>query len=104
MVRQGIALKIVEDKQVHGILESVSPVVFLVHTLGIGLGERRVVVQGGDGHGELAHWMEGGRASVDDFLDKLGESATGGPILGEFGNLLGGRDLASEEEPEETLW
>lgn len=35
--------------QVHGVLEGVSPVILLVNTLRVGLGERRGVLEGGDG-------------------------------------------------------
>jgi len=45
-----------------------------------------------------------GRTSVDDFLNKLGNSSTGSPLLGEFCDLCLGRNFASDEKPEESFW
>lgn len=47
--------------------------------------------------------MESRRASVKDFLDKLGNGGTGSPVAGELLDLLLGGDLAGNEEPEETF-
>ena len=47
--------------------------------------------------------MEGRRAAVDEILNELGEGAASGPVLAEFGDLLLGGDLASNEQPEETF-
>lgn len=55
----------------------------------------------GDGYTELAHGMEGGRASVENFLDELGNGRTSSPILGKGGDLLLGGHLTGKEEPEE---
>lgn len=89
--------------QVHGILESVSPVVLLVDTLGVGLGEGRLVLERIDSDGELSHWVEGAWAAVDQLLDELWNIGAGGPLSGEVANLLLTWDFASQEEPEETL-
>jgi hypothetical protein len=48
--------------------------------------------------------VQGRRASVKDFLDELGNGSASGPLLGESGNLLLGRDLTGDEQPEETFW
>lgn len=89
--------------QVHGVLKGVSPVVLLVDTLGVGLGERRGVLEGGNGQGELSHGVKVGRAVVDQLLDELGDVGAGGPLGGQVADLLLGRDLASQEKPEETF-
>jgi hypothetical protein len=47
--------------------------------------------------------VEGGRASVNDFLNEFRNSTTISPVLGELGNLLLGWDLSSQKEPEKTL-
>jgi hypothetical protein len=47
--------------------------------------------------------VEGGRASVNDFLNEFRDSTTSGPVLGELGNLLLRWYLSSQEEPEKTL-
>lgn len=88
--------------QVHGILESVSPVILLVDTLGVGLREGRLVLESIDSDGELSHWVEGGWAAVDDLLDELWNVGAGGPLSGEVADLLLTWDLTSQEEPEET--
>ena len=61
------------------------------------------MVEGGDGQAELGHGVEGGRASVEDLFDKLGESGASSPLLGEGFDLLLGGDLTGDQEPEETL-
>lgn len=58
---------------------------------------------GGDGHAELGHGMESGRATVEDFLDKFGELSTGSPFLAKCLGLLGGRDFTSKKEPEKSF-
>lgn len=47
--------------------------------------------------------MEGVGASVNELLDELGDLGSGGPFLREALDLLGGRDLSGEEEPEERF-
>ena len=92
-----------DNLQVHRILEGGAPVVLLVDTLLVSLGERRVVVESSHSERELGHGVEGGRASVKDFLNELGEGGTGSPLLGKLGDLLLGGDLAGDKEPEETF-
>jgi hypothetical protein len=53
--------------------------------------------------GELRHGVEGVGASVDQLLDELGDLGTSSPLLGKTLDLLRGRDLSGEEEPEESL-
>lgn len=89
--------------EVHGVLEGVVPVVLLVDTLGIGLGEGRLVLKSGDGQRELGHGVEGAGAAVDELLNELGEVGAGSPLSRQVADLLLSRDLASQEEPEETL-
>lgn len=88
--------------QVHGVLEGVPPVVLLVHALCVGLGERRGVLKGSDGEGELSHGVEVRGAAVDELLDELGDLGAGSPFGGQVAHLLLGRNLTSQEKPEET--
>lgn len=89
--------------QVHAVLEGWAPVILLADTLLVRLRERGVVVKGGHGQRELRHRVEGGRAAIKDLLDELRNSSTGSPVAREGLDLLLGWDLASKEEPEETL-
>lgn len=54
-----------------------------------------------DGDGELAHRVEGGRASVDELLDEGRELGTGSPFTRESSGLFLSGNLAREKEPEE---
>ena len=89
--------------EVHGVLEGVLPVLVLLHALGVGLGEGGLVLESGDGEGELGHGVEVAGAAVDELLDELGDIGAGGPLGGEVADLLLGGDLAGQEEPEETF-
>jgi hypothetical protein len=89
--------------EVHGVLESVLPVLGLLHALGVSLSEGRLVLQSGDGDGELSHGVEGVGAAVNELLNELGEVGAGSPLGGEVANLLLGGNLTGKEEPEETL-
>ena len=89
--------------EVHGVLESVLPVLALLHALGVGLGEVGLVLERGDGEGELSHGVEVVGAAVDELGDERRELAAGGPLGGQVADLLLSGDLAGEEEPEETL-
>lgn len=88
--------------EVHGVLKGVAPVLLLVNTLGVGTGERRGLLESGDGKGELGHGVQVGRAAVDQLLDELGDVGAGGPLGGEVADLLLGGDLTGQEKPEET--
>ena len=89
--------------QVHRVLEGVAPVLLLVDTLGVGLGEGRLVLQSGHGQRELGHGVEGAGAAVDELLDELGDIGAGSPLGRQVTDLLLGGDLAGQQEPEETL-
>lgn len=88
--------------QVHGVLEGVLPIVLLVDTLGVGLGEGGLVLKSGDSEGELGHWVQSGRAAVNQFLNELGHIGAGGPFCGEGADLLFAWDLAGQEQPEKS--
>ncbi|KAI6759071.1 hypothetical protein HG531_013832 [Fusarium graminearum] len=90
------------SNEVHRVLKGVSPVLLLVDTLGVGLGEAGGVLESSNGQGELSHGVEVGRAVVDELLDELGEIGAGSPLSGEVADLLLSRDLTSQEKPEET--
>lgn len=86
--------------EVHGILIGVAPVLLLVNTLSIGLGELGLVLESSDGQRELGHRVKGVRASVNELLDELGNLRAGSPLGGESLDLLSGRDLAGQQQPE----
>lgn len=88
--------------EVHGVLEGKAPVILLGETLGVGLSELRLVLQSGDGKGELGHGVEGVGAAVDELLNELGDLGAGSPVGGETLNLLSSGDLTGQQEPEET--
>lgn len=67
------------------------------------MGRGRQPTHGSDGERELRHGVERRRAGVDEVLDELGDGGAGGPVGRELGALLGGRDLARQEQPEEGL-
>lgn len=87
--------------QVHGILIDGLPVVLLGRTLGISLGERGIMVERGDGEGELRHGVQRIRASVNQVFHKLGQFPAGGPFGGQALDLFRGGDFTGDEEPEE---
>jgi hypothetical protein len=64
---------------------------------------RRLNTDRSDSEGELTHGVESGRASVEQLLNKLGDSGTSSPVLGKSSDLLLRGDLTSDEEPEEGL-
>jgi hypothetical protein len=91
------------SNEVHGVLKGVAPVLLLVNTLSVGLGEAGGVLESGNSQGELSHGVEVGRAVVDELLDELGEIGAGSPLSGEVADLLLSRDLTGQEKPKETL-
>jgi hypothetical protein len=88
--------------EVHGVLEGVLPVFLLVNTLGISLGELRLMFESSHSERELGHGVEVVGAAVNELLDELGDVGTGSPFSGQVANLLFAGDLAGEQEPEET--
>jgi hypothetical protein len=91
------------SNEIHSILEGVLPVLCLLHTPGVGLGEVGLVLESGDGDGELGHGVEVARAAVDELLDELGDVRSGSPLGGEVADLLLGGNLTGQQKPEETL-
>lgn len=89
--------------EVHGILVGVLPVLLLVDTLLVSLGELGLGLESVNGNGELGHGVQGRGASVDELLNVLGEIGSGSPVSGERLDLSVSGDLAGEEEPEKTL-
>ena len=88
--------------QVHRILKGVLPVFLLADTLGVGFGERRLVLESVDRNGELGHWVEVAGAAVDELFDELGHIGTSGPLGRQVAHLLLAGDLTGQEKPEET--
>jgi len=89
--------------EVHGVLEVVLPVLGLLDTTCVGLGEGGFTLESSDGKGKLGHGMEVAGASVDELLNILRNLGAGSPLGGKVADLLLGWDLTSQEEPEETL-
>jgi hypothetical protein len=79
------------------------PVVGLVETLLVSLCELGLVIEGRDGHGELGHGVKVCGEVVEHLVDKGGDLGLLGELTGELADLVCGRDLASEEEPEHGL-
>ncbi len=90
------------SNEVHGILKRVVPVLLLVDTLGVGLGECRLVLKSSDSKGELSHRVKGAGAAVDKLLNELGEVGASSPFSRKIANLLLRGNLAGQEQPEET--
>lgn len=88
--------------QVHRVLESVAPVFALLHAFGVSLSEGGFVLESIDCDGELCHWVEVDRASVDQLLNEFGDIRTGGPFGREVADLLLAGDFAGQQQPEET--
>lgn len=88
--------------EVHRILESVQPVVLLVDTLRIRLGERGLVLKGSHSQGELSHGVQVIGAAVNELLNVLGNVGPSSPFSREVANLLLAGDLARQQQPEET--
>lgn len=74
--------------EVHGILKGVLPVLGLLHSLSISLGEVGLVLQSVDGNGKLSHGVEVIGAAVDELLNELGDVGAGSPLSGEVADLL----------------
>jgi hypothetical protein len=74
--------------QVHGVLESVIPVLRLVNTLSICLGESGLVLESSDGKGELGHWVQVRWATVNQLLDEFWNIGSGSPFGRKVSDLL----------------
>ncbi len=61
-----------------------------------------VWLESSDGEGELGHGMKVSRAAVDQLLHELGDIGAGGPFGRQIAHLLLGRNLASQQKPEEA--
>lgn len=88
--------------QIHRVLESVSPVLGLLHSFGVCFREGRFVLQSSDCNGELGHWVEVIRTAVDKLFHELGNFGAGGPLSGEVADLLFTGNFTSQEKPEEA--
>lgn len=88
--------------EVHGILEGVVPVVFLVDTLSVGLGESGLVLKGSDSQRELSHGVKSAGAAVNELLNEFGEVRASSPLGRQIANLLLRGNFAGQEQPEET--
>lgn len=91
------------SQQGDGVIKGRLPVVSLVEALLVGLGELGLVVEGRDGHGELGHGVEVLGEVVKHLGDEGGDLGLLGELARELADLVGGGDLAGEEEPEHGL-
>ena len=89
--------------QVHAVLEGRAPVIPLMHTILVGLGEGGIVVKSCDSDRELAHRVEGAWTCVNDLLDELRKCCASGPISTKASDLLGGGYFSGQKQPEKTL-
>ena len=92
------------SEQADAVFVSWLPVLGLVETLLVCLGEDGGVVQGGHSAGELSHWVQVLREVVEEGVDVVWESSFLGKLAREDTGLGGGWDLASQEQPEHGLW
>lgn len=60
------------------------------------------MLESGDCHGELRHWVEVVGTTVDDFFDELWDGRACSPFSREISDLLLAWDLAGQEKPEKT--
>jgi len=89
--------------QIHGILESRIPVLRLVDTLSVSLGELRIVLKGIDSKRELRHGVESLGTTVNEFLNEFRNIRTSSPFSRERLNLIVSRDFTGNEQPEKRF-
>jgi hypothetical protein len=89
--------------QVHGIFKGRIPVLGLVDTLRVGLGELRIVLESIDSKRELGHGVEGLGTTVNEFLNEFRNLSTSSPLSREVLDLVVGGDFTGNEQPEEGL-
>ena len=90
-------------EEIHRVLIGVVPVLVLVDTLVVGLGEAGLGAEGRHGGHKLSHGVEGLGEAVDHLLDVGREGRAASPLLGDGLGLLVGGDLTGHQKPEETL-
>lgn len=88
--------------EIHRVLESVVPVLLLVDTLGVSLSEGRLMFKSGHGQRELGHGVKSAGATVEKLLDEFRDVRASCPLGRQITDLLLGRNLTSQEQPEET--
>lgn len=91
-------------QQLNGVLVGVLPVLGLWNTLGVSLSKLGLRFQSSHGNGELGHWVQVRRRSVDQFLNVLWQSRSGSQLLRESFGLGLGWHLTSQQQPEQSLW
>lgn len=112
-------------QKLDAVVERRLPVLGLAErTLFIQLGKLGVVVEGRDGNGDcvacqisigrrasrsershtLCHGVKGDRKVVHQLLHKLGQLSVLGQSPAQYTDLLSGRDLAGQQQPEHPLW
>jgi hypothetical protein len=89
--------------QVIGILVHVLPVLSLRDTVLVGFRKTGLLLKGSHSQRELAHGVEGVGATINNVLDVRGNGRSRSPISRELLDLLLGRNLTSNEEPEKTF-
>jgi hypothetical protein len=90
--------------EVNGVLISILPVVLLVDTLLISLGEQRLGFERGHSHGELGHRVEGWWSTVNNLLHVLWKLGTSGKLGRKRSNLALSWNLTGQQQPKKTFW
>lgn len=90
-------------QQRDGVVKGGLPIVGLVETLLVGLGEFGSVVQRRDGNGELGHRVQVCGEVVEHLVHECGKLSLFGELSRELANLVCGGDLAGQEKPEHGL-
>lgn len=91
------------SQQGNAVVKGRLPVVGLVETLLVSLGEFGLVVESRDSNGELGHGVEVAREVIEELGDKLGNGSLLSQLAGEDADLVGGGDLSGQEKPEHGL-
>lgn len=89
--------------QIHGILKGRIPVLRLVNTRAVSLGELGFVLKSVDGKRELRHGVKGLGTAVNDFFNKGRKRRTSSPFGRESLDLFFSGDFTGDKQPEERL-
>lgn len=89
--------------QIHGILKGRIPVLRLVNTFSVSLGELRIVLKSIDSERELRHGVKSLGTTVNEFLNEFRNVRTSSPFSRERLDLFVSRDLTGNEQPEERF-
>ena len=88
---------------IHGVFKGELPVIFLVHTIAIGLGKLGVLLQGHDADRKGCHRVHCLGKRKDEVLDPRGDVRARRPLRAQALDLCGRRDFTGEEQPEHAF-